>query len=114
MVGATLGKTAYLRIEAATNQNIAGIISKDNNYILDKFVFYTMISLYPEFQKLGKYKMVSQGFIREMSIWVPELNEQKIIVEQIEKLEKEIIQQEQSIANTEEEKKAILTKYLEK
>lgn len=114
LVGATLGKTAYLRIEAATNQNIAGIISKDNNYILDKFVFYTMISLYPEFQKFGKYKMVSQGFIREMSIWVPELNEQKIIVEQIEKLEKEIIQQEQSIANTEEEKKAILTKYLEK
>ncbi|MFA5555644.1 MAG: N-6 DNA methylase [Flavobacteriaceae bacterium] len=114
LVGATLGKTAFLRIEAATNQNIAGITPIDSDKILDKFVFYTMLSLYPEFQKLGKYKMVSQGFIKEMAIWIPDFDTQKTIVLEIEKLEKEIQKQEQSIANTEEEKKAVLTKYLEK
>ncbi len=35
-------------------------------------------------------------------------------VKALEKLEKEIQKQVQSIANTEEDKKAVLTKYLEK
>ena len=89
LVGATKCKTAFLEFEATTNQNIAGIKSKDENLLLDKFVFYYLMNLYKELIKnLGQYDMLNLGQIREYKIPIPPLAEQNRIVAILDKFDK--------------------------
>lgn len=57
---------------------------------------------------------LSVKYLNPITVQVLPLEKQKKVVKEIQKLENEIQKQQQAIANTEEEKKAILTKYLEK
>ena len=90
LVGATIGKTALLRFDTTTNQNIAAIDVNDNAAFSSEFVFYHMQMLYSKFMEIGsgKFKMANQGFIRQLPLICPpiELQEQfAAFVEQTDK-----------------------------
>ena len=80
LVGATIGKTALLRFDTTTNQNIAAIDVTPNAAFSSEFVFYHMQMLYSKFMEIGsgKFKMANQGFIRQLPLICPpmELQEQ--------------------------------------
>lgn len=57
---------------------------------------------------------LSVKYLTPITVNVLPLKQQEKVIKQIESLEKEIQKQEQAIANIQEEKKAVLTKYLEK
>ena len=90
LVGATIGKTALLRFDTTTNQNIAAIDVTKNAAFSSEFVFYHMQMLYSKFMEIGsgKFKMANQGFIRQLPLICPpiELQEQfAAFVEQTDK-----------------------------
>ena len=75
LVGATIGKTALLRFDTTTNQNIAAIDVNGNAAFSSEFVFYHMQMLYAKFMEIGngKFKMANQGFIRQLPLVCPPL-----------------------------------------
>ena len=90
LVGATIGKTALLRFDTTTNQNIAAIDVPPNAAFSSEFVFYHMQMLYSKFMEIGsgKFKMANQGFIRQLPLICPpiELQDQfAAFVEQTDK-----------------------------
>ena len=86
LVGATIGKTAYLEFETSTNQNIAGLYPLDKDQLENKFLYFISQTLYDQFYKLGdgSFRMASLGFIKELQIPLPSLEEQQTIVKAIE------------------------------
>lgn len=90
LVGATIGKTAYLEFETTTNQNIAGLYPKDENAVLTKFLFYAAQLLYPEFIKLGdgKFRMANLSFVKGLKVVLPNPDIQKEIVDQLDQEQK--------------------------
>ena len=81
LVGATKCITAYLMFQSTTNQNIAGIKSRDEEQLKDKFVFFYYMNQYQELIKnLGKYDMLNLGQIRGFKIPIPPIYEQERIV----------------------------------
>lgn len=86
LVGATIGKTAYLEFATSTNQNIAGLQPLEKNQIDNKFLFFISQTLYGQFYKLGDgaFRMASLGFINELQIPLPSITEQQSIVKSIE------------------------------
>ncbi len=114
LVGATKGKTAFLRFRATTNQNIAGIKSSDLNKVLDEYIFYTLKGMYNEIiQNLGQYDMLNLTAIKNIKIPLPTISEQKKIVTEIEKIETKIKELEKQIADIPKQKEKILKKHLE-
>ena len=88
LVGATIFKTAYLEFEAATNQNIASIKSKDCDYLKDKFVFYYLTNLYEDLKlKMGNYGMLNLSMLRQFNIPIPAPAQQKRIVTILDKFD---------------------------
>ncbi len=85
LVGATIGKTALLKLESATNQNVAGLYPKDDQKLNPTYLFYSMQNLYSEFISLGDFRMASLGLIKKMKIPLPSLIEQQTMVNHIEK-----------------------------
>ena len=83
LVGATIGKVAYLPFEATINQNIAGIYPKDTTNLDPSYVYYACTTLYPKFLALtqgSKLAMANMSFVRGLHIPVPPLEEQQRIV----------------------------------
>ena len=112
LVGATKGKTAFLRFEATTNQNIAGIKSVSEN-ILDIYIFYCLKSLHHQIiQELSQYDMLNLTEIGNIRIPVSPLNIQQQLVAEVEHLEAKITEAQVVLDNATERKNAILTKYL--
>ncbi len=91
LVGATIGKTAFITFEATTNQNVAGIFPKDENKLQAEFLFYAAQLLYSEFTSLGEFRMANLSLVKGMRIPLPPLSEQQQIVTRIE--------QEQQLVN---------------
>ncbi len=89
MVGATLGKTGYLKIPASTNQNIAGLFPTVNN-LIGLFLFYCMQSRYKFFSKEGGYKIANLSFIKSFPIPLPPLSEQGRIAEVLSAVDEKI------------------------
>lgn len=88
LVGATIGKVAYLPFEAAINQNIAGIYPKDTKSIDSSYLYYACTRLYQEFLSLTqgqKLAMANLSFVRSLKIPVPPMDEQKRIAEFLDK-----------------------------
>src|SRR3989344_4669065 len=95
LVGATIGKTALLKFDCATNQNIAGIIIKDNKRVNSNYLFFSAKQLYPKFMSLSgdTFKMATLSFIRSIKIPLPPIHlQQKFakIAEQVEKMKENI------------------------
>ena len=79
LVGATIGKTALLRFDTTTNQNIAAIDVTNNAAFSSEFIFYHMQMLYSKFMEIGsgKFKMANQGFIRQLPLICPPIEMQE-------------------------------------
>ncbi|NCA93390.1 restriction endonuclease subunit S [bacterium] len=82
LVGATIGKIAFLTFEAAINQNIAGVYPKDTSRLNPSYLFYACGKLYDDFTRLsqGKLAMANLSFVRGLKIPIPPLEEQERIV----------------------------------
>ena len=79
LVGATIGKTALLKFETATNQNVLGIRKIRENGYLPEFVFYYTQGLYKRFLNIGDggFAMASKGFISKLPIPVVSISSQE-------------------------------------
>ena len=82
LVGATIGKVAYLHFETATNQNIAGIEINNKSEFEPLFIYYLLQNMYQRFFMLGmgKFKMASLGFIKSLPLIEPPLELQEEFV----------------------------------
>ncbi len=90
LVGATKGKTAFLKIKATTNQNIGGISSNDENIVLNKYIYYNLKRMYNLIIcDLGQYDMLNLTQIKNIKIPLPPLDIQQKIVSEIEKFEEQ-------------------------
>ncbi len=113
LVGATKGKTAYLKFKATTNQNIAGIYSLNESVILNNFIYFVCRGMYQTLiENLGQYDMLNLTEIRNIKIPVPDSDIQKNLVAQIEQLENKIATAQKTINEAANKKQAVLKKYL--
>jgi restriction endonuclease S subunit len=98
LVGATKGKTAFLNFKATTNQNIAGIFSKEPKLLLNRYIFECLKYMYKIIiQDLSQYDMLNLTQIKNIKIPVPPTKVQKQIIavsilldNKIDKAQKEI------------------------
>lgn len=90
LVGATIGKVAFLPFEAAINQNIAGIYPINDNDVDPSYVYYACAMLYPKFLELssGKLAMANLSFVRNLKIPIPPLEKQQRIVDILDRFDK--------------------------
>ncbi|MEW6012242.1 MAG: restriction endonuclease subunit S [Elusimicrobiota bacterium] len=90
MYGATVGKTGILGIKAATNQAICAILPKNSKTVFNKFIQYFLIKnrnfLIRE-RYGGAQPNISQQVIKNLSIPLPPLEEQKKIAEILSKID---------------------------
>ena len=90
LVGATIGKVAFLPFEATINQNIAGVFPLDTAKLNPSFVYYACSMLYNKFINLGQGKlaMANMSFVRNLQIPVPPIEEQECIVNILDRFDK--------------------------
>jgi len=87
LYGATIGKLAFLGIDAATNQAICGIFK--NEKINSNFLFYFLVFKKPSIVKQsigGAQPNISQSILRNLEVPIPSLQNQQAIVSKIEEL----------------------------
>ena len=87
LYGATIGKLAFLGIDAASNQAVCGIFKSDkiNSNYLFNFLFYKKSTLVKQ-SIGGAQPNISQGILKNLEIPLPPLSEQQEIVAKIEEL----------------------------
>ena len=91
LYGATIGKLAFLGINAATNQAICGIFKNEN--IESKYLFHFLFYKKPTLVKQGiggAQPNISQGILKNLEVPLPPLPIQQKIVAKIEELLSEL------------------------
>ena len=91
LYGATIGKLAFLGVDAATNQAICGIF--DNGIINSKYTYYFLLFKKPSLVQLGTggaQPNISQDVIKRQEFPIIPLPEQRAIVAKIEQLFSEL------------------------
>ena len=91
LVGATIGKTALLKFETSTNQNVLGIRNIKEAGYNPMFVFYHTQFLNDKFQNIGDggFNMASKEFVSKLPIYdagIDEQNKFALFADQIDKL----------------------------
>jgi len=92
MYGATAGQIGLLKIVASTNQAICGILP--NSIFVPEFLYFYLLGRSEELLNMGTggaQPNISQTIIRDLSVPMPDIEEQKKIVLEI-KGEEKIIQ----------------------
>jgi len=87
LYGATIGKLAFLGVDAATNQAVCGIYK--NEKIDSNYLYYYLFSKKPSLVKQGiggAQPNISQGILKNLELPIPPLQEQQLIVSKIEEL----------------------------
>jgi type I restriction enzyme S subunit len=87
LYGATVGKLAFLGIEAATNQAVCGIFKSEA--INSNFLYYFLLLQKSKLvgQSIGGAQPnISQGIVKDLEIPLAPLNEQKRILAKLEQL----------------------------
>ncbi len=113
LVGATIGKTALLKFETATNQNVLGIRNIKESANNPYFVFYYTQGLYNKFLEIGDggFSMASKNFVSKLPFPIVPLelqNQFSTFVEQTDKLKLEV---KESLEKLETLKKSLMQKY---
>lgn len=90
LVGATIGKTALLKFETSTNQNVLGVRHIAESGYNPMFVYYYTQFLYQKFMNIGDggFSMASKGFVSELPMYDIDLTEQNefvVFAEQVDK-----------------------------
>lgn len=87
LYGATIGKLAFLGVDAATNQAVCGIYKNEiiNSKYLFHFLFFSKQHLVKQ-SIGGAQPNISQGILKNLEISLPPFKEQQHIVEKIEEL----------------------------
>ena len=113
LVGATIGKTALLRCDTTTNQNIAAIDVTQNAAFSSEFVFYHMQMLYSKFMEIGsgKFKMANQGFIRQLPLICPPIEFQEQFAAFVEQTDKSKLAVQKGLQELEILKKSLMQQY---
>ncbi|NCA98528.1 MAG: restriction endonuclease subunit S [Clostridia bacterium] len=113
LVGATIGKTALLRIKTTTNQNIAGIDVNCNEKFTSEFVFYYIQSLYYKFMEIGdgQFKMANLSFIRGLELLCPPLELQERFASLVVATEKSKFAIQKSLETLKSLKNALMQQY---
>ena len=113
LVGATIGKTALLRFDTTTNQNIAAIDVTQNAAFSSEFVFYHMQMLYSKFMEIGsgKFKMANQGFIRQLPLICPPIELQEQFAAFVEQTDKSKLAVQKGLQELEILKKSLMQQY---
>ena len=98
LVGATIGKTALLKFETTTNQNVLGMWKISEAGYDPYYVFYYMQAIYHKFTELGdnSFKMASKAFVSELDILKPNLKAQNEFAEFVKLIDKSkfVVQQQ--------------------
>ncbi|MBR3254970.1 MAG: restriction endonuclease subunit S [Clostridia bacterium] len=112
LVGATIGKTALLKFETTTNQNIAGIECNDS--FNSEYVFYAIQNLYNDFVKLnvGNFKMANLSFIRNLRIKKPPIELQNKFANFVKLIDKQKFELEKQKQNYIDLKKGLMQQLL--
>lgn len=93
--------------------------SKDTALLLNKWIYFNFMYSNDLMEQIiaampkGQYPSINNANIRSLSIYLPPIEIQQKIVAEIEELETEISNIKDAISDTEEKKKAVLTKYLQ-
>jgi len=91
LYGATIGKLAFLGIEAATNQAVCGIFENQN--IVSKYIYYFLLFNKPKLIQQGvggAQPNISQTILKDLDLPVPPLKTQHAIVTKLEELFSEL------------------------
>ena len=113
LVGATIGKTALLKFETTTNQNVLGVRGIRESGYTPEFIFYYTQGLYPKFLNIGDggFAMASKGFISELPVPVVDLPLQEQFAAFVEQTDKSKFEIQKSHEKLETLKKALMQKY---
>ena len=98
LVGATIGKTALLKFETTTNQNVLGIRNIRESGYTPEFVFYYTQMIHDLFLEKGDgFKMASKGMISGFPIPIVELKAQEHFSSFVEQSDKSVFSEEKQI-----------------
>lgn len=113
LVGATIGKTALLKFETTTNQNVLGIRGIREGGYTPEFIFYYTQGLYQKFLNVGDggFAMASKGFVGELPAPVVDLDIQKQFTVFVKQTDKSKLTIQQSLDKLEVLKKSLLQQY---
>lgn len=106
LYGATIGKLAFLGVDAATNQAICGIFKNDNidsNYLYH-FLYYKKPNLVKQGIG-GAQPNISQTILKNLDLPIPPLPEQQAIVAKIEELLSELENGKQQLLTAQQQLK---------
>lgn len=118
--GKTRGMTAYLNIEATTNQACACILPSEDKNIYPKYIWKFLIGNYENIRNLAigcNQPNLNSAMVKSIEIPLPPLPEQKRIVEELDTLSEKVRQLQEiytkQIANCDELKQSLLQKAFE-
>ena len=98
---ATLGDVGILNIDACTNQAIAGITIKDTKTVLPEYLYYYLHSKKKYVNDIGRgvaQNNINMTILRSFKVPLPELSEQKTIVELLDRVAQIINARQQQVA----------------
>lgn len=113
LVGATIGKTALLKFETTTNQNVLGICGIRESGYIPEFVYYYTQGLYKKFIGIsdGGFSMASKGFIAELPIPIVPMALQEEFARFADKVDKSKLTIQASLDQLETLKQSLMQKY---
>ena len=113
LVGATIGKTALLKFETTTNQNVLGVRGIRESGYTPEFIFHYTQGLYQKFLNIGDggFAMASKGFISELPVPVVDLALQEQFAAFVEQTDKSKLAVQQSLEKLETLKKSLMQQY---
>ena len=100
MYGATIGATSILKINACTNQACAAF--KPNDKVKPEYLYYFLRSRKNEFIKDGvggAQPNISAGYLKKVSMELPEINKQDKIIEILSKISEVVEIRKQELIN---------------
>jgi type I restriction enzyme S subunit len=111
MYGATAGKVSRLKVKATTNQAVLALKSKDENALIDDYLFWLMNGISPKLvsQCQGAAQPnLNKGMICDFRINIPPLEEQRKIAACLSTWDKAIDAYDRLIALKEKQKRGLM------